>query len=452
MNWLEPIRKAGKLMAGASLVLSLAPSNNALAERRPSYQCPPGYRQQAPSSPYYSAPSAPQPPGQAPLAPRPGQQPGQQRDPGTQQPGQQDQTGQQPQTQDQTQPQTQDQTQQPTDLSASNDSSRANPSPGMNTPQLGRLDQANRLNLFDNMSAAPTNRVWFGMQYSSGITTGIGPSDDLLHYFDDNALLLAPADRQDFLDEFSGLTAKQKQINYRVGAEVLLTCNTSIAVQGQYFTNETEDSDFGDDFSNPQIMIKHVLARDCDTVLSATFGITPETSVEEGDFNENTTKLYPGLLYYETLSPTLFTQGGFQFGIPVTEDQIYTFDWSVSLGYWLYRDCSLACGHCCCNQGQITGIIPQINLLGKHTLGDATRQNAFGFHSGFNDDPDGIGPLPVFNGALFVYTEPEHVLDLSIGTLVMIGCDVQVGVGYSVPITDDSTRENEFLSYVNYLF
>jgi hypothetical protein len=314
----------------------------------------------------------------------------------------------------------------------------------MNTPQLGRLDQANRLNLFDNMSAAPTNKVWFGFQYSSGITTGIEPGPEFLHFLDNP--IITPAQRQAILDDFSGVTRQQKQNNYRVGAEVLLTCQTSLAIQGQYFTNGTEGSEFTDDWSNPQIMLKQVLARDCDTIVTATFGVTPETKVEEGSFNENTTKLYPGLLYYETLSPSLFTQGGFQFGIPVREDQITTFDWSVSLGYYLYRDCN---SHCCCfDQGRVTGIIPQINLLGKHTLGDETRLNAFGIHS----SDTVITPAGSFTGNVLIYREPQSVLDLSVGTLIEIGCDVQVGVGYSFPITDDSTRENEFLTYVNYLF
>src|SRR5690606_37651033 len=171
--------------------------------------------------------------------------------------------------------------------------------------------------------------------------------------------------------------------------------------QGQYFSNQT-DGCFGDDWSNPQIMLKQVLARDCDTVLSATLGITPETGVGVGDFDENTTKIYPGMLYYETLSGNLFTQGGFQFGIPVRDDQISTFDWSVSLGYWLYQDCSLRSGHCCCNQGQITGIVPQVNLLGKHILVDETRLDAFGTG----------GSL----GQFVIYREPQDVLDLSVGT------------------------------------
>jgi hypothetical protein len=336
---------------------------------------------------------------------------------------------------DQTRPQGADQqAQQPTDFTPSPESSgRASLAPGMNTPQLGRLDQANRLNLFDNMTAAPQNKVWFGFQYSSGITTGIEPL----------STALLPIIAADPILGASDLFAEQKQINYRVGAEVLLSCNASIAVQGQYFTNETDDSPFGDDWSNPQIMFKYVLARDCDTILSATLGVTPETDVDFGDFNEDTTKIYPGMLFYETLDRDWFTQGGFQFGIPTEDDQITHFDWSLSLGYWAYRDCSLVCGDCCCNRGRITGLIPQVGFLGKHVLGDDTRLNAFGIPSS--------GSVPL-GPTLVVYREPQDVIDLTVGTLIIIGCDVQVGVGYSFPITDDETRENEFLSYVNYLF
>jgi hypothetical protein len=292
------------------------------------------------------------------------------------------------------------------------------------------MDQANRLNLFDNMTAAPMNRVWFGMQYASGINTGLYQS----------SLIPTPG--------LTGFTDRQKQILYRAGGEVMLTCDASVAVQGQYITNETHDDTLGgfnDDFTNPQVLFKYVLARDCDTILSATLGVTIDTGADQGDFNEDTTKIYPGMLYYETLGSGLFTQGGFQFGIPTESDQITTFDWSISLGYWLYQDCSLSRGCCCCNSGRITGLIPQVNLLGKHVIGDETRENAFGLGS-LNQSLISMGAAPL------VYSEPEDVLDLSLGGLILIGCDLQVGVGYSFPITSQETRDNEFLSYVNYLF
>jgi hypothetical protein len=98
--------------------------------------------------------------------------------------------------------------------------------------------------------------------------------------------------------------------------------------------------------------------------------------------------------------------------------------------------------HCCCNRGQITGIIPQVGVLGKHVLGDETRLNAFGIPAGMQ-----IGGAPIL-----IYREPQDVLDLTAGTLICLGSDIQVGVGYSFPLTDDEVRDSEFLSYVNYLF
>ncbi len=66
MNGLVSIRKAGKLLLSASLVIGLCPLTQALAEgmRRPYYQCPPGQRYSAPAPPYYTTPAQPRQPGQ----------------------------------------------------------------------------------------------------------------------------------------------------------------------------------------------------------------------------------------------------------------------------------------------------------------------------------------------------------------------------------------------------
>src|SRR5690606_16846611 len=155
-------------------------------------------------------------------------------------------------------------------------------------------------------------------------------------------------------------------------------------------------------------------------------------------------------------SPDVFTQGGFQFGIPTREDQIYTFDWSLSLGFWLYQDPSFNSCDCCCSGGLIQGIIPQIGILGKHVIGDNRRQGAFGFQEDafFTvPDPSGGGTITQFlDGGFLIYSEPTDVVDLTLGTLILVDRDVQVGLGYSIPLTDDRVRKDEFMTYVNYLF
>lgn len=433
-----------KTLAHATLAMGLwiAPVLSAVgAEYQrpcpPTYRCPPGYYQ--PYSQYYNEGAMPQ----APQIGADGQPVPSDASPSDQAPGQTDAAAQPPADQ-----------QQANDFSAAQaSSSRASLAPGADTPQLGRMDAANRLNLFDNMTAAPQSKLWFGYQYASGITTGLSPTPELVSAYSayPNSLPV------DLAIQGQGTLAtldQQRQNIYRIGAEVALYDDFSVAIQGQYYQNLVDDSGFGDDWSQPQILLKYVLARDCDTIVSATFGIQPETSVDVGDFEDNTTRLYPGMLFYETLSPDVFTQGGFQFGIPVREDQIYTFDWSLSLGFWLYQDPSLtSCCDCCCSNSLIQGIIPQVGLLGKHVIGDNTRNGAFGFQesASYISSDGGVGLVTLPNG-FYTYNEPTDVLDLTVGSLFIVDQNWQIGVGYSIPITDNEVRQDEFMSYVNYLF
>jgi hypothetical protein len=455
MNRSIACHKRAKTLAHATLALGLwiAPALGALgAEYQrpcpPTYRCPPGY--------YYNQGGMPSNQGAMPQAPRIGAdgQPTPSDTSPSDQPGAQNQADAQTQT-----PQA-DQQQMANDFNAAQaSSSRASLSPGADTPQLGRLDASNRLNLFDNMTAAPQSKLWFGYQYTSGIQTGLAVNPAFQSFLSSNPSI----DPTSFVRSQQGVDINsilnsQRQNVYRVGAEVALYDDFSIAVQGQYYQNLGDDTGFSDDWSQPQILLKYMLARDADTIVSATLGILPETSVDQGDFEDNTTRLYPGMLFYETLSPEVFTQGGFQFGIPTRDDQIYTFDWSLSLGFWLYQDANYnSCCDCCCSQSWIQGIIPQIGLLGKHVIGDNTRFGAFGlqesslvFNSGIGGP--GGGSSTLLNGGFLVLNEPTDVVDLTVGTLILVDQNVQVGLGYSVPVSDNRVRKDEFISYINYLF
>ena len=476
-------RWSAHILLATGLAILSTSSALAIEPYRPLYQCPPGYRgHMAPEGEYYR----PGPPamrgtprrGQPlPAAGSPSDLPSDlpserdtERDTDQAAPSNQSQDPQQ--FEQQQTPQADPQQPQFDDFSAADTgSSRASLAPGADTPQLGRLDQANRLNLFDNMTAAPQNKAWFGYQYSSGINTGLVLNPELFHSGNYDASDFASSLGDDLASQGQGslsLLEQQRQSTYRVGVEQVLSPCFSIAVQGQYYTN-LDDDGYSDDWTNPQILFKYVICRDCDTLLSATLGVTPETGVELGDIDENTTRFYPGLLYYETLCPRLFSQGGFQFGIPVREDQIHTFDWSLSLGWWLYQDPRLACGGgqggCChgggchgggCHGGPaglITGIIPQIGLLGKHVLGDNLRAGAYGLQESslFISEDLSVGTVSLDNG-FFLYRELTDVLDLTLGTLILAGHNVQIGLGYSLPLSHQEVRQSEFISYVNYLF
>lgn len=474
--------------------------------------CPPGYQPGYGPYPQQMQPGQMQPqPGQMP------QQPGQMQQPGrgspSQTPGQTDsttqpQTNQQPQANQQQQQQTQqpqsqnqqDQQQNPlspSDFSQSDTGSRADPSPGMNTPQLGRNDQTNRLNLFDNMAAAPQSRAWFGFQYADGFDTGLQLTDAYKFFlaggridpYGHLAYTAAPLNPDVNLYQNQGITTDFFQYNqrlYRVGGEWAVTNNFSVAVQGQYYSanGDGQPGSPDDNWTNPQILTKLVVARDSDTILTATMGITPETGNDIGDINENVTRLYPGFLFYEGLTPNLFAQGGAQIGLPTNgHNEVYHTDWSLALGYWLYRD-PCPCGPGACDRPhflrslKVTGIIPQVNLLGKHTLGNNKIIGPFGFDSFANqiivgdttnvyDLCDPITGLPIGQQIAITtpvtehfilpegfvnYREPRDILDLTIGSQVLFGNHVQVGLGYSFPLTGNSVRQNEFISTFTYLF
>jgi hypothetical protein len=469
-----PVRPATPQYSGTGLDLV------ATRPHRPGY-CPPGYQPSNAAPDYYQAPHY-QTPGTTPQVP------------GQQVPAAQGMT--QPQSSGQATPSTTSPSAQPdatnqantqptmqNDFSAAqSSSSRASLSPGADTPQLGRVDSQNRMNIFDTMAAAPQTRVWSTFQYAEGFNTGLRPTDALQDFLSiypnftlDNILALN-----------EGITSNYFTSNesvYRVGGEYALTENFSIAVQGQYIGN-SDDDDASDEWTNPQILFKQVLYRDYDTILTGTLGVTPETSSERGDINERATKIYPGLLFYEGLSRNFFLQGGVQTGIPTDHNEIDHTDWSLALSYWLYRDCCpKGEGRChrpfFLRQFHITGIIPQVNILGKHVMGSNQIVGPFGFLPVANqvitgytstryDLCDPVTGLPVpgpgivittpdviafsLPDGFVIYEEPRNVVDLTVGTTILMGDGIQVGVGYSFPLTDDSVRDNELITSLSYVF
>jgi hypothetical protein len=418
----------------------------------PQYQspadCPPYPPRPDMQSPYPSR----LPPVQPQQQPRSGEgTPGQQQQPQQQQqqPDQQQQQAQQQQPQQQDQPQ---------DFTPSPEaSSQASLTPGMNTPQLGRVDQANRLNIFDNMAAAPQTRIWFGYQFAKAFDTALRGTSSFQSFLSANpSFTFDDLLRRNENGVDSRLFRSDQRV-FRLGAEWAPCTHFSIAVQGQYY-NTDELGDAPDDWTNPQIMLKYMLCHDFDSVLTATMGITPETSNDFADINETTTKFYPGALFYEGLTPDLFTQGGLQFGLPVNGgNEVYTADWSVALGWWAYRDpCPCGPGHDCrpniLRAFKVTGIIPQVNVLGKHTLGDRQILGPFGFRSFATSVETPFGTVPAFLPEGFViYDEPRAVIDLSAGGQILFGQHLQLGLGYSVPLSDE-VRDSEFISTLTYLF
>ncbi len=458
----------------------------------PTYAVPYAVPQMAIPAGYGRNPQVGRTPYQAPYCPPGSRTPEDMPDPRplrSQQPGATADAQQQRQQPDQQQPsqqQRQDQ-QTPSDFSPSPESTgRASLTPGMNTPQLGRNDQSNRLNLFDNMAAAPQSRAWFGFQYSKGFDTALELTAGFQTFMAANPLLSTDTILQ--LNE--GINTEFFQYTqriYRVGGEWAPNDCFSVAVQGQYYaTNGGLPEAAPDEWTNPQIMLKGVMMKDCDTILTATLGVTPESENERAEIDEGTTKIYPGVLFYEGITRDLFIQGGSQLGIPVdAHNEVISTDWSLALGYWLYRDCC-PCGPGHCDRPhflrafKVTGIIPQLNVLGKHTVGDNQIVGPFGFQPFATSvitgtttatyilcDPVTGMPVPglppttvttvtavpaVLPEGFVIYREPRTIVDMTVGGQILFGDHIQLGLGYSFPLTGGSVRQNEFLSTLTFLF
>jgi len=309
-----------------------------------------------------------------------------------------------------------------TDTADTGDSGLGGSAVASSVGMQGRGDANNRFNLFDNMAAIPTSRVWAGYQYQDNFKTGVTGG--------------GPGNTNFPLNE-------RRIVNlYRMGVEYAINCNFSIAAQHQYI-GSAGTVDNADAWGNPQFMAKYAVINDETSVLSATLGFQPQTSLSTNEIHERTTRFYPGLLFFQGVGDDLFLQGGAQFGIS-TNDLAQTFDYAISVGYWLYRADNLDvagrrrqnCGYdCCCQERRlITGIIPQAEVLAKHVFANS-RGQAFETTSGTG----GFG-------------EGRNAYDVTLGGRVLLGDRLSVGMGYSFPITGAFVRKNEFMTSLNFSF
>lgn len=317
---------------------------------------------------------------------------------------------------------------------------------------LGRADQNNRLNIFDTQAAIPQNRVWISVQRVDDYKTGLVPAPSP-SFIDLSSITSALSS--------SGTSAnviqRQQETLYRVGAELKLGCNASISVQGQYLTFDGDDNSGSDTFTNPQILLKYALINEPGRAVSATLGYQPNIETGRLEFNDNTHALYPGMLFYQEMSCKCFAQGGFQFRVPIEDsnNNIYTFDYALSFGYWLWKHPSLeggGWGNGCQGCGKtplILGLVPQVEFFGKEVIGDATIENPFGLDPlSFFDSS--TGTTTFFNP--FVYEEPRHVYDVTVGARLVLAHNSSIAAAVSYPLTGDSVRHAEYFVTLNFGF
>jgi hypothetical protein len=293
---------------------------------------------------------------------------------------------------------------------------------------LGRGDAANRFNLFDNMSAYPRNAVWFAYQHLESFQTGIG---------------IDPASRA-ITNSFA---ARRDENLYRLGVELMPFCDPafesriSIAFQTQYIASTATDNS-ADAWGTPEIVLKYALYEDKCSVLSAVLGIEPQTSTSLYELHERTTRVVPGLLFYQAFCGGLFLQGGFQVSI-AERNAPSTIDWALSAGYWLFADNALLtdCPAPACCRPCIIGIIPQVELLGKDVVSHET-SNPYDIPA----DPSVFGSPPA------PYREARNVVDITAGLRVLFGSGLSLSAGGSWPVTGGQVRRGEFLAALIYNF
>lgn len=311
---------------------------------------------------------------------------------------------------------------------------------------LGRADQNNRLNVFDNHTPLPSNRAWFSVRRLEQYKTGLRPPP--APFFLDENNIRDALHRAGLSPDIMG---RQHITLLRLAGEVTLGADTSLTVQGQY---AFMDSQLGTDFfTNPQVLLKQVVYTKPGFVLSGVLGYQPHFSSGFLEFNDRCHSLTPGMLFLlqDEHHPHLFYQGGFQFRIPLESNNVTTFDYVLSVGYWLWRHPSLdavdADGTGWGRRPWILGVVPQVEVYGKHVVGDATIT-----------DPFGLGPLNVgsettpapFNP--FVYEEPRHVYDVTAGFKLLLGEASVLAGGVSVPFTGSRVRCMEYILTFSYGF
>lgn len=359
---------------------------------------------------------------------------------------------------------------------------------------VGRADTANRFNVFDNMGAVPRSRVFGAYQFAQSQNNAVLGSANLGDLFDNLSTASGQATFINFTGYGSG-RAGQPLVTpdgsagsagqlrdlftventgtgrtedfllfpnsnlYRLGFEYALTPDFSFAVQGQYVA-PIDVSEQPSDFSNPLIQLKHVLYRDDLTVFSGVLGISPEIPHRTAAAQEKTSRLNPGILFWRQSADDdrWLLQGGTGFSIPTREDQITTWDYGLSVGRFIYRHESLMTGEP--TNKFLLGIIPQFEVLGKEIVGSNVVRGAFGLSSvaphtapGTFSPVDGSttiflpqDPSSSFDQAVFVYEEPRHVVDLTVGTSFIFSQQRSLNLGLSFPVTGGSARALEFIT------
>jgi hypothetical protein len=277
----------------------------------------------------------------------------------------------------------------------------------------------NRFNIFENMGALPISRVWTGFDTMDKFQTGFATTST------------------------PGLPLTDRRIVnlYRGGAEIALNDWISFSAQGDY-VQSTATYQSNDSWSNPQFTVKAALINTANLVVSPVLGVQVETAQDHGQLHEHGSRVIPGVLFLWAVNDALFLQGGAQFSLSPS-DFAQTFDYALSLGYWLYRDSSMDVTGRNTESFRrtavpfLTGFIPQVDVYGKNVFADAN-------NIPYQTD-SGYIPGVTYSG----YSEGRNVYDVSAGVRMIFMNHITLAIGYSVPISGPRVSNQEFTSALN---
>lgn len=359
----------------------------------------------------------------------------------------------------------------------------AGSSGGALTPMLGRIDSNNRLNIFDNQSAIPTTRFWVGYLAADGQDPHVRLAPGFLP---GSVAALNPGTTGD-------ITGRNDVSVFRLGAEYAFTPRFSISAQGQHvWAHDVTDS--ASDWTNPQLMFKHIILRTPDVQWSGVAGVNFEVGTDPYTINDTHSRLFLGSLYYTDIGQKWYSQGGVNFTIPTGQD-VATFDWTVGFGWWWYRHpqlieeatrqvrgrsgryggcggcggydfgydpflygdgygpgqgfCRGGCPHCGSRGPFILGVTPSFYFLGKHAMGD---NDSFDPFNGvvLTDATGAVTGIP--GTTVGQYEEPRHVVDFTLGGTIHMRHGLALNLAWSFPVTGPNARRDEFLMALNWYY
>jgi len=287
---------------------------------------------------------------------------------------------------------------------------------------LGYGEALNNFNIFNNMNALPQNRIWGGFSSLSDFRTGFG----------DHGPPNLP-------------TSQYRIVELQnVGAEVALGSLGSLVLQGQYVAS-AGTTDNANAWSNPQALLKWAAVSTEDTIFSPVLGVQIQTPQSAGQLHERSSRAQAGFLFYQALlGDCLFLQGGMEFSVPFSTGST-TFDYGLSLGWWLYRDDSLdfAGRHTYSWERTclpfVTGVIPMLELWGQNVLGGGNQVPL---------TPALPDPTIQYSG----YSAARNVYTMTAGIRFLLYNHFSLGLGYSFPLTGTAIYSDGFLCTLNMNF